>query len=513
MPDNTYHEIQVPAQPHKGRKTSNVQLTFNRLLSLETSVNEPQGFAAKNAVERDQSQEFKSPYRPHMEGRSKSNVQVTVNQRRPGIVHSSSRNTSNTRLDQMGGALTQHTRVNEPQCFAATNFERDHSIEFKTPYRPHMEGRSKSNVQLTVNQRRAGIVHTGSSSRNTSNTRLDQMGSASTQNTRVPRKERVAIGLGNSTSYGSNSSLSQGYNQSDDSSPQRLIGSRNNSNTRLNQMGVSSTHSDGAGRLPRQTRGLRGSRGNDHDAIPSTPLKARTSRGLGSGRGSTWSSQRSDSRNGNWQTSVFSGGRPPYASNTSGANLQVHGSRTQQSLIDGHQDSDSSIGLSLDDSDRSFACDSQYPLGYDLEEDCMAQERAVTEVPKQQNEDYKTFEELTSQAPIKSQSCAVNETYEMEIAPDFYVPFRGAKEVWDALDNGSTLECTCLECFIQLVCVGDCEHVVCPDCRMVNPVFEHPAGVTSPFGAGMGFKKEWITPQRRKSRMLPTGVELMPTAA
>lgn len=106
-------------------------------------------------------------------------------------------------------------------------------------------------------------------------------------------------------------------------------------------------------------------------------------------------------------------------------------------------------------------------------------------------ESRKTLEELATQA--QNQGASMNEeTFEMEIAPGYYVPFRNANEVWQAVENGCTLECFCLECSIQLVCVADAEHVVCPDCSMVNPVFDRPAGTGTPYGAGMGLKKEWV---------------------
>ncbi|CAB9508717.1 expressed unknown protein [Seminavis robusta] len=115
--------------------------------------------------------------------------------------------------------------------------------------------------------------------------------------------------------------------------------------------------------------------------------------------------------------------------------------------------------------------------------------------------EHKTLEELTSQAQDKHQQ-QDDENYEMEIAPGFYVPFRGANEVWRAVDNNSTLECICLECGVELVSVADCEHVVCPEenCRMVNPVFEHPPGVTQVYGAGLGFKKDWLLQEKRRRR-------------
>jgi len=119
------------------------------------------------------------------------------------------------------------------------------------------------------------------------------------------------------------------------------------------------------------------------------------------------------------------------------------------------------------------------------------QQVATLAHPRQQ---HHTIEELALQAQSASNCDATdNGTYEMEIAPGYYVPFRSANEVWQAVANRHILACICMECCVELVCVADCEHVVCPDCSMVNPIFDRPEFVTTPiYGAGMGLKKEWI---------------------
>ena len=89
------------------------------------------------------------------------------------------------------------------------------------------------------------------------------------------------------------------------------------------------------------------------------------------------------------------------------------------------------------------------------------------------------------------------EQMEMEVGPGIFLPFRGAKETWAAVAHHKTLESTCLDCTTQLVSVVDCEHVVCPDCNMINPIFDHPPNTTGIFGVGMGFKKEWIEQEQQ----------------
>ena len=112
-------------------------------------------------------------------------------------------------------------------------------------------------------------------------------------------------------------------------------------------------------------------------------------------------------------------------------------------------------------------------------------------------EERRTFEDISMEAQAITAD-QEEETYEMEIAPGQYLPFRGSKETWRAIDEGNFLETSCLECGLELVSVPDCQCVVCSDCKMVNPIFEHPPGVQATHGVGMGFQKEWI--QRRRDR-------------
>ena len=82
---------------------------------------------------------------------------------------------------------------------------------------------------------------------------------------------------------------------------------------------------------------------------------------------------------------------------------------------------------------------------------------------------------------------------EMEVSPGVYLPFRDAKETWQAVARGCTIRCCCLECGIDLVAIQDCECVVCPDCQMLNPVFDRPDGLkTVPHGIGLGLKAEVV---------------------
>lgn len=108
----------------------------------------------------------------------------------------------------------------------------------------------------------------------------------------------------------------------------------------------------------------------------------------------------------------------------------------------------------------------------------------------QSNKPHYTLEEMCVSAQLDDGEFD-DDAHEMEISPGHYVPFRGAKETWHAVTTRHTTELECLDCMACLVCINDCEFTVCPDCRVVNPVFcDNPVG--PPFGVGMGFKKEWV---------------------
>jgi hypothetical protein len=76
---------------------------------------------------------------------------------------------------------------------------------------------------------------------------------------------------------------------------------------------------------------------------------------------------------------------------------------------------------------------------------------------------------------------------------------RGADETWNAIMNGGYIPAPCLSCGLDLLCVIDAEYILCPECRVVGPVFEDELGMRleflqggsqKPYGVGMGFKPD-----------------------
>ena len=88
---------------------------------------------------------------------------------------------------------------------------------------------------------------------------------------------------------------------------------------------------------------------------------------------------------------------------------------------------------------------------------------------------------------------------EVEIEPGVFMNLRGADETWTFIMNGSYIPAPCFSCGLDLLCVIDAEYILCPDCRVVGPVFEDELGMRAEYlqdsskkvhGVGMGFKPD-----------------------
>jgi hypothetical protein len=92
----------------------------------------------------------------------------------------------------------------------------------------------------------------------------------------------------------------------------------------------------------------------------------------------------------------------------------------------------------------------------------------------------------------------VKQPVEVEIGPGVWMELRGADETWTAIMNGGYCPATCFGCSLELLCVLDAEYVLCPECRVVNPIFEDALGMRAEFlggdqkafGVGLGFKPD-----------------------
>lgn len=57
----------------------------------------------------------------------------------------------------------------------------------------------------------------------------------------------------------------------------------------------------------------------------------------------------------------------------------------------------------------------------------------------------------------------------IEISPGKYLPLRGAKETMYAIQCGFYVTIPCTICTQSLICIANCEMVLCPTCRIVSP--------------------------------------------
>jgi len=268
----------------------------------------------------------------------------------------------------------------------------------------------------------------------------------------------------NSTRSNRSESLSQGSIRRNETLKARTLARRNIYRKKLvaepnHISGPVSHHSPIQAPLTSSPRRMTGNR------IPSRGLRNHSGH-------STDNSIKTDSRS---SISSHRGGLSPHATNTT---ISTRGGACGM--------------ISLGDSTASFFSDNNEqddPVFFGSLDDG----QAVAE-----QEERRTLEAMVSEAQAAFVGPENNQddgTYEMEVSPGCYMPLRGVKETVQHIQTKTSLESICLECGIQLISVPDCVVVVCPDCRMVNPIFERPEGMESctPVGVGIGFKEEWIS--------------------
>lgn len=79
----------------------------------------------------------------------------------------------------------------------------------------------------------------------------------------------------------------------------------------------------------------------------------------------------------------------------------------------------------------------------------------------------------------------VNEGLQIEIEPGFFAELRGAEETMAAIAVGHVASVECLCCCLALQCIADAEYVLCPDCKVVSPIFN---GIPGRGGVGLGLR-------------------------
>jgi hypothetical protein len=64
---------------------------------------------------------------------------------------------------------------------------------------------------------------------------------------------------------------------------------------------------------------------------------------------------------------------------------------------------------------------------------------------------------------------------QVEVSPGEFMSLRGAAETAEAIESGLSKTVFSWCCGVGLLCVPDCQFVICPDCRIMSPVPQKPA--------------------------------------
>ena len=76
----------------------------------------------------------------------------------------------------------------------------------------------------------------------------------------------------------------------------------------------------------------------------------------------------------------------------------------------------------------------------------------------------------------------------IEVTPGNFMRLRGSSDIWDAILNEKAVQCSCLECGIDLVTVHDADIVMCVACKSISPISEGSNGGEG--GLGFSMTKE-----------------------
>lgn len=88
--------------------------------------------------------------------------------------------------------------------------------------------------------------------------------------------------------------------------------------------------------------------------------------------------------------------------------------------------------------------------------------------------------------PGAANSCSSVAT--IEIAPGVFARLRGAEETRSAINRDFFMPCECACCSQTIFCIQDADFVLCPDCRVIQPMEGCEEGGVG--GVGLGFKME-----------------------
>lgn len=86
---------------------------------------------------------------------------------------------------------------------------------------------------------------------------------------------------------------------------------------------------------------------------------------------------------------------------------------------------------------------------------------------------------------------------EIEIEPGVFARLRGAEETWVAVEDGQVAYTDCMCCGANLMCIDDALYVLCPECKVVSPLFSDGGRGNPHGGVGLGLRADDLGNQRR----------------
>jgi hypothetical protein len=80
------------------------------------------------------------------------------------------------------------------------------------------------------------------------------------------------------------------------------------------------------------------------------------------------------------------------------------------------------------------------------------------------------------------------------VSPGHEARLRGAAETWQAIQQDFYLPCVCLDCEASLFCILDAWLVLCPHCRVINPIGHDNGDMAAnpDGGVGLGITSETL---------------------
>jgi len=117
-------------------------------------------------------------------------------------------------------------------------------------------------------------------------------------------------------------------------------------------------------------------------------------------------------------------------------------------------------------------------------------------IQKQLASKYETQLSLQKETTVQKEASTLKPRPTIEVSPGIFMTLRGSAETWRAIQVDFYIPCTCVICDITIFCIEDADYVLCPQCRVVNPVIGvddeacNSVGEEGEGGVGLGFTIE-----------------------